>query len=106
MDYIEVDKDLIPYSFLIDLGADEYELEFGYNERHDFFTVDLYKDDMTLLVGEKLVLGRRLFSDLTDVSAPTVSITPTDRSGEETRITYDNFERTVFLQVGDVDEAV
>ena len=45
MEYIEIDKDLIPYEFIIELDNDEYKLDVRYNETYDFFTVDLYKDE-------------------------------------------------------------
>jgi len=103
MDYIEIEKDLIPYRFEMDL-PDEYEFEIGYNARFDFFTVDLYKEGNALVVGEKLILDRPLFEDLASVDLPKVKIIPMDRVGEENRITYENLERTVFLYVIDGDD--
>ncbi|MEV9639470.1 hypothetical protein ABZ756_02080 [Mammaliicoccus sciuri] len=99
MEYIEIDKDEIPYRFTIDLADEEFEFEINYNNRFDFFTIDLYKDGRTLVVGEKLILDRPLFTDLVDIELPKVTITPKDRSNNETRITYDNLEKTAFLFV-------
>lgn len=99
MEYIEIDKDEIPYRFVIDLAGEEFEFEINYNNRYDFFTVDLYKDSRTLVVGEKMILNRPLFTDLVDIELPRVTITPKDRSNIETRITYENLEKTVFLFV-------
>lgn len=99
MNYIEIEKELIPYRFELDLADEEYEFEIGYNGRFDFFTVDLYKDGTALVIGEKLMLDRPLFNDLADIALPKVMITPKDRSGIESRITYDNLEATVFLYV-------
>ena len=106
MEYIEIEKDLIPYSFEIDLDDDEYEIEVNYNERFDFFTVDLYKEGEPLVVGEKLMLNRQLFDGLANVQLPKTKIIPMDRANEESRITYDNLQSTVFLYVGDADGSI
>lgn len=108
MNYIEIEKDLIPYSFEIDLANDEYEIEVHYNNRFDFFTIDLFKDGKPLVLGEKLMLDRPLFDGLANIYLPKVKIIPLDRAGEATRITYDNLESTVFLYVfeGDNDGSV
>lgn len=103
MEYIEIEKELIPYSFEIDIDDKEYEIEVNYNERFDFFTVDLYKEGVPLVVGEKLVFNRPLFDGLANVDLPQTKIIPRDRAGEVNRITYDNMESTVFLYVGDSD---
>lgn len=103
MNYIEIDKDLIPYRFEIDLAGEEYEFEINHNNRFDYFTVDLYRDGTALVVGEKLMLNRPLFDGLANINLPKMKIIPKDRSGIETRITYDNLESTVFLYVIDGD---
>lgn len=106
MNYIEIEKDMIPYTFEIDLGEGEYGLEINYNERFDFFTVDLYVEERPIVIGEKLILNRPLFEGLVDINLPTVSVIPVDRSDSETRITYENLEKTVFLMVGESDEFI
>lgn len=97
MDYIEIEKDLIPYRFQIDLADEEFEVEINYNDRFDYFTIDLFKDGDALVIGEKLMLGRPLFNDITDIELPKVKIIPKDSAEIEIRITYENLESTVFL---------
>ena len=108
MNYIEIEKDLIPYSFEIDLADEEYEIEVHHNNRFDFFTIDLSKDGVQLVLGEKLMLDRPLFDGLTHIDLPKVKIIPIDRAGEANRITYDNLESTVFLYLfeGDNDGSI
>lgn len=103
MKYIEIEKVFIPYRFEIELADEEFELEINYNYRFDFFTVDLYKDDTALVIGEKLVLNRPLFENVVNINLPNVKIIPKDRANIENRITYDNLEATVFLYMGDAD---
>lgn len=96
---MEVEKELIPYRFDIELAGELFTFEFHYNQRFDFFTVSLYQNDTPLVLGEKLMLNRPLFKGLADIRLPKVTITPKDRSGQERRITYDNLGETVFLFV-------
>ena len=100
--YIEIDKEAIPYRFEIELGGELFEMEIKYNQRFDFFTVDLYRDDELLLAGQKIVYGQPLFPDY-DNRFPKVPIIPMDESGTPIdRITYDNFGESVLLLVGEV----
>lgn len=101
---IPIDKENIPYQFEIELAGNVFVFEINHNVEHNFFTFDLFKDDEVLALGEKLVYGSPLFS-YADERFPEVTITPKDKSGNETRVTYDNFGETVFLFVGD-DDAV
>ncbi|MEO4053369.1 hypothetical protein [Solibacillus sp. CAU 1738] len=103
-EYIEIYKDEIPYSFEMELAGDVFEFEVNYNESHDFFTVDLFKNGLALVIGEKIILNRALFRNSVDIDLPKTKIIPKDRSGEVSRITYDNFNETVFLYIGDEDE--
>ena len=105
-EYIEIPKEDIPFDFEIDLGGKVYKLEIHYNAFGDFFTVDLSKDNVTLIQGEKLILNRPLFRNFVHADLPTVRLIPADRSGSAKRITYDNFGQTVFLYVvrGEVNE--
>lgn len=98
-EYIDVDKADIPHSIEIELAGEIYELEFSYNVAHDFFTVDLFKNDVPLVVGEKMILNRPLFRNRVHIDLPKVNIIPKDRAGVATRINYDNFNETVFLYV-------
>lgn len=96
-EYIEIDKNEIPYSFEVELAGEIFEMEVNYNETFDFFTVDLFKEDAPIVTGEKLILNRPLFRNRVHIGLPKAAIIPMDRSQQETRITYDNLNETVFL---------
>ena len=105
-DRIEVNKELIPYSFEILLGAEWFEFEFKYNQNADLFTVTLSKDNEVLVYDEPVIYGVPLFNELYQRGGfPAPNIVALDESGQETDITYDNFGVTVFLTIegGDTD---
>lgn len=105
-DRIEVDKELIPYNFDIDLtGGGWFNLEFHYNETADLFTVTLSQDGVVLVYDEPIVYGHSLFSDVYQSGTyPSIDIVPLDESGQETSVTYDNFNKTVFLTIDNVGD--
>lgn len=103
-EYIDIDKNEIPYAFEMELAGEIFEFEVNYNHAHDFFTLDLFKNGGALVVGEKLVLNRLLFRNRTSIELPKVQIIPKDRANSATRITYENLNETVFLYVGETDE--
>lgn len=98
-EYIEIEKENIPYSFEMDFGAETFELEIRYNDTFDYFTIDLYKDGEILVYGEKIVYGVPLFDDYYDQRFPAPTIIPLDESGNETSVTFENMNDTVFLMV-------
>ncbi|TQR21794.1 phage baseplate plug family protein [Psychrobacillus vulpis] len=98
-EYIEIEKELIPYRFEIELGAELFEMEINYNLQHDFFTVDLYKDDKVLIYGERVTYGVPLFEEVFDSRFPGPTIKPIDESGQEQRVTFENLNETVFLRL-------
>lgn len=103
-EYIEIDKESIPYSFEIELGEEVFEIEVNYNESGDFFTVDLFKNGYALVLGEKLILNTPLFNNKVSIELPKVTLIPIDRAGLSSRITWENMNETVFLYVGDLNE--
>lgn len=105
--YIDVDKTAIPYDVELELSGEIYQLEFSYNRQFDFFAVDLFKNGVALVMGEKLILNRPLWRNNVDIDIPKVQLIPKDRAGVATRITYENMNETVFLYVmeGDRDAA-
>ncbi|MFJ7663752.1 phage baseplate plug protein [Lysinibacillus sp. NPDC097162] len=103
-EYIDVNKDEIPYSMEIDLGGEVFEIEFNYNRAYDFFTVDLFKEGEVLVIGEKLILNRPLFRNRVNLDLPKVNIIPIDRAGVADRISFNNLNETVFLYVGELIE--
>lgn len=97
MEYIDIEKELIPYRFDISLADETFTIEVQYNADYDFFTVDLEKDGEILVVGEKLVYGVPLFADVWDNRFPGVGIVPYDESGKSTAVTWDTLSVSVFL---------
>lgn len=95
-EYIDIDKEQIPYEFDLELEQDTYKLDVRYNELFDFFTIDLSKDGVALVTGEKLVYGQALFRGV-DKQLPAPRIIPLDPSGRENTVTHENFGETVFL---------
>lgn len=105
-DRIIVDKNLIPYSFEIALANEVFGLSFDYNESGDLFTVSLYKGG-ELIVTEPIIYGQELFGDVyMPEKYPAVRIVPIDESGNENKVTFDNFGKTVFLVIDDTEESV
>jgi hypothetical protein len=107
--WIPIEKDSIPYTFDIKLNDVTYTFEINYNFTYDFFTVDLYKNDVALIYGEKIILNNYLFGNKILLNNgvysiiprtpdfPKVLILPFDASGKATRVTYDNLDDTVLL---------
>ena len=106
-DIIEIEKELLPYSFEIALAGEEFAMMFDYNKTADLFTCTLSKDGEVLVYNEPLIYGVELFADVYRAGLfPALAIVPLDESGEETTITYDNFGKTVFLTIDDqLDES-
>lgn len=96
-DYIEIDKEEIPYSFEMEFGGTMFKFEVNYNVTYDYFTMDLYREDELIAVGQKVVYGVPLFEDYSDVFP--VTIVPLDASEKESRVSFDNLEETVFLYI-------
>ncbi|WP_312118179.1 phage baseplate plug family protein [Brevibacillus reuszeri] len=105
MDYIEIEKNLIPYRFEISLADTVFILEVHYNSEFDFFTVDLYRDREALVTGEKIVYGVPLFSNIADERFPAVVIFPFDESGNSDSVTWANLGETVFLYLLEDDSS-
>lgn len=107
MRIIEIDKSLIPYRFRVAIEGSTFEFEVFYNLEHDYFTVDLWYQDILVVQGEKLVLGKQLFTTFRHLPQPKAVIVPLDLSNRVDRITFDNFGKDVFLYVskeGDFDD--
>lgn len=104
MEYIDIEKELIPYRFDISILDEMFTFEVHYNADYDFFTVDLEKDGVILAVGEKLVYGQPLFYDMLDRRFPSLPIVPLDESGRQTNVNWETLSTSVFLFVIDGDE--
>lgn len=104
-DVIEIEKELIPCNFDIELAGEEYNIEILYNKAADLFTATLSKDDEVLVYNEPVIYGVELFADVyISDKFPMISIVPYDQSGHETAVTYKNFGKTVLLTIDDEDD--
>lgn len=107
MEYIEIDKDLIPYRFDITLKEETYTFDVNYNYLKDYFTIDLFKNGEIIVLGEKLIYGKPLFLSAQYRDIPKVEIIPLDLSNQTERITFENLNNEVFLYiVGDNNEVL
>lgn len=107
-DFIDINKSELPERFEIDLADETFLLQFNYNETGDFFTVDLYgigdeEDPFPIVYGEKLVLGRPLWENITSDDIPAPTLMPLDIGMEADRITFENLGVSVFLYIVDGD---
>ena len=101
MDYefINIDKNLIPYTFDIVLGERTYTFFIKYNAMGDFFNLDLYLNDVPVIYGLRITYGVPLFLNHQHLDVPQVPIIPFDLAENEDRVTWDNFNNTVFLWI-------
>lgn len=104
MEYIDIEKNLVPYRFEISLSGTVFTFEVHYNAEYDFFTVDLERDGTVLVQGEKLVYGAPLFRDVKDSRFPDLDIVPLDESGIADTVTWATLGESVFLFVGVFDD--
>lgn len=103
MQYIEIEKANIPYEFDITFNNKTYTFLINYNAEHDYFTIDLYRNGGLIVAGEKIVYGRVLFSSCFHLDVPQVAILPYDIAGKETRVSWSNFNETVYLWLVIID---
>ena len=100
MNYIDINKSIVPYTFEMLLGDEVYKMRIDYNNTGAFFTLSLAKGDELICAGEPIIYGMPLFGDLKNRGGfPTVTITPIDESGSACMVTFDNLSRTVLLRV-------
>lgn len=103
-DRIEINKSLIPYTFDIVLGSEEFTFRVDYNNTGEFFTVELSKGGETLCSGEPIIYGKRLFSDIWTPNFPAIDIVPIDPSNEFNAVTYNNLCEGVILAIDNEEE--
>lgn len=97
MEYIEIDKDAIPYKFELTLIDETYTFYINHNYLHNFLTVDLYRNDEVIVLGEKIVYGEPLLNRLKYRDIPNIKIIPLDPTGVEDTVTFENINEEVFL---------
>lgn len=94
----ELDYDNLPLVFEGKFGASDVYIGLNYNEVGKFYTVDLYDAQYNpIILGEKLVYGKRLWRRSVDPRVPLVDLIPLDESGQTKEITPATFGKTVFL---------
>jgi len=103
---IEINKPLIPYTFNIILGNEQFTFRVDYNNTGEFFTVELSKNGETLCSGEPVIYGKALFSDVRNIKFPAVDIVPYDPSGSYNAVTYDNLCDGVLLVIDNEEVSV
>ncbi|WP_223068478.1 phage baseplate plug family protein [Paenibacillus caui] len=101
MNYIDIEKELIPYRFDISLFGEMFTIEVHYNSDYDFFAIDLERDGEVLVTGEKLIYGQPLFRDVMDNRFPKLPIIPYDEAGKENKVIWSTLSESVFLFVAD-----
>ena len=106
MKTIEINKSLIPYTFDIVLGSENFTFKVDYNEVGRFFTIGVSKGETMICEGSPIVYGRRLFEDVWSQKFPKVDIIPYDPSNAYNKVTYSNLCESVFLVVDDGEESV
>jgi hypothetical protein len=109
IEYIDIDAERVPCSFLIKLVDRTYRLTFFYNEAAGFFTVNLEinssGENTVLVYGEVLRYGKPLFEAFNDERYPLPVICPLCLTGDDIDvITYDNFGTKVRLYLFDRPE--
>ena len=105
-DTIEINKSLIPYTFNIVIGDEDFTFRVDYNNIGGFFTVELSKNGTTLCAGEPIVYGRKLFSEVWKPTFPKFDIVPYDPSGEYNAVTHENLCDGVLLVIDNEEESV
>lgn len=101
MKYIPINKDRIPYVFEINLNNETFQFEVFYNITGDFFTINLFKNHIPIIHGEKVVYDVELFANYKHLGVPKVVIKPLDTTKKTNRISFDDLGEDVFLYVLD-----
>lgn len=106
-DRIEINKDLIPYTFDILLSDEVFTIRVDYNRAADLITLRLEKDGEIICAGEPIIYGVPLWKDVFIANKyPALIVIPKDEAGEMSAVTYDNLNDTVFLLVDNGSEPI
>lgn len=110
-DYIEIETENVPYDFDIVLGDETFLIGVDYNETAEMFVLSLSKlneetgEYNEICSGEPVVYGVPLWQDVyRSGQFPAVIIIPFDDSGESNAVTFDNFNKTVFLKIDNAED--
>ena len=106
-DRIEINKELIPYTFDILLSGKTFTIRVDYNASGNLFVLSLYKDGKLIRAGQPLIYGTRLWETVyVSGEYPMEDIVPFDESGQSIAVTFDNLNNTVFLVIDNQSEGV
>lgn len=101
----DIDLTNIPQVFSTTFGNFTVSLGINYNALGDFYTADLYDNQGNqVIMGEKLVYGKRLWSNYVDPRIPLIDLIPLDESGISKVCNKETFGKTVFLYIDTVVE--
>lgn len=104
---ININKELIPYTFDILLGGKTFTIRVDYNATGDLFVLSLYKDKQLIRAGQPLIYGKKLWETVrVTKDFPLESIVPFDESGESIAVSFNNLNETVFLVIDDQLEGI
>lgn len=106
MKIINIEKELIPYSFSVELSGLLFKFTVKYNTTKDFFTVDLTQGTQEIVCGEKLIYGRTLFDTKQHLLLPVEAIVPFSYDPSIQNITYENMGDEVFLLVVEAEDVI
>lgn len=101
MNYIEIEKEKVPYEFEMEIDKEIFQFEILYNLYGDYFTCNLYKNHELVIAGEKIVLHQPLFDGYEHLDIPQIIVIPYDTTDSALRVNYENLSEDVFLYVLD-----
>lgn len=100
----DLDFSQAPFEFEASFGNDSFYIGINYNELGDFYTADLYDvEHKPMLLGEKIVYGKRLWRRIVAENYPMIDLIPLDESGQATEVNKATFGTTVFLYADSID---
>lgn len=103
-DYIDFDFNDLPLIFDYTFDEVDYSLKIYYNNINDSFYIDIYDENMILIVaGEKLIYGMELWSAINDPRLPQTQLIPFDEDNQENEVSKLNFPDIVKLYIVDTD---
>lgn len=107
MQILEIEKELIPYYFTLDYREKVYEIGIKYNAEYDFFTLDLFllenQQKRTIVLGEKIMYGKMLFSSSYYVDKNLPKLIPWDFTNTVDRVGWRELGENVCLVVVEDD---
>ena len=103
--FLPVFKENIPYQVNYRLEGSTFTFRFYYNQMADYFTVDLLQHGEALVLGEKIVYGKSLFSSYpADDRLPFPAIIPVDLSSQTSWAGWQEMMENVFLYMPTPDD--